>query len=182
MLIDLSRRFQDALDRSRSREALERARLALAGESLPLGADLLLFQAVHSSRLRAAIVFDAGGRSLNSLPVPRLEALPGPSAAEYARLISKGRLLYEHCMAEISSVCVLGFMEHEMRKSPSFSRVLADLLAWMVDQRLQLEDLVPEEGEDAVARIAHTDAMIDQGVVFLHGLGREAARELVPGV
>ena len=110
--------------------------------------------------------------------VERLERIREPSRAEYARLISKGRLLYEHCMTEVSNACIVGFMHHELTKSRKAERVILDLLGWMVAQRFDISELVDEEGDEALRRCAHTDYMIDQGVSFLHGLDRAAASAL----
>jgi hypothetical protein len=81
-------------------------------------------------------------------------------------------------MAEVSNACIIGFMHHELTKSLGARRVVLDLLGWFVEQRLQLLDIVPEEGDDAIARIAHTDFMLDQVVSLLHGLDRHMAATL----
>lgn len=167
------------LDPGLGREALDRNRAVWALSPLPGGCDPLVVQAVLASNLCRTLARSGGVRRLPSgAEVQCLDRIDAPPPAEYARLISKGRILYEHCMAEVSSACVIGFMHHELTKSRAARRVVLDLVGWMLEQRLLLADLVPEEGEDALARMAHTDYMLDQGVSFLHGLDRAAAADL----
>jgi hypothetical protein len=135
---------------------------------------------VIQSRLFADLAGAEGrGREvLDGVPVPRLTALEPLTPAEYARLISKGRLLYEHCMVEVSHACVMGFMDHELKKTKAARRVVLDLAGWMLTQRHALADL----GEDVAARLAHTEYMIDLAVSLVHGLTRAEAQRLAAAI
>lgn len=171
MILDFCLSHRDRLDRALSHAALDHNEALLEAEGAPLGIEAGQLHAVLTSSLLGSVTA-SGERG------PRLDRIREPNPAEYARLISKGRILYEHCMTEVSHACVVGFMHHELRKSRKAERVILDLLGWMVEQRLDIADLVDDEGEEALRRCAHTDYMIDQGVSFLHGLDRAAAAAL----
>ena len=171
MILDFCLSHRDRLDRGFSHEALDQNERLLEAKGAPLGVGTSQLHAVLTSGLMESTAA-SGDRGR------RVERIRETNRAEYARLISKGRLLYEHCMTEVSHACVVGFMHHELTKSRDAERVILDLLGWMVEQRFEIADLADEEGEEALRRCAHTDYMIDQGVSFLHGLDRATAAEL----
>jgi hypothetical protein len=171
MILDFCLSHRDHLDRAFSHEALDHNERLLEAKGAPLGVETSQLHAVLTSSLLESVAA-SGERG------PRLERIREPNRAEYARLISKGRLLYEHCMTEVSNACVVGFMHHELTKTRKAERVILDLLGWMVAQRFDISELVDDEGDEALRRCAHTDYMIDQGVSFLHGLDRAAASAL----
>ena len=174
MILDYLLLHRDHLRRETTREALDHHEALIEKEGAPLDVDAPQLHAFVTSRLLEELL-DTDGRSIEGVAISRLERIREPNPAEYARLISKGRILYEHCMTEVSHACVIGFMHHELRKSRASERVILDLLGWMIQQRLELEELADSEGDEAARRCAHTDYMIDQGVSFLHGLSREQA-------
>ena len=124
----------------------------------------------------------ARGERVLDLPdpfvIPMLRTIEAPSSAEYARLISKARLIYEHCMTEVSHAAVASFMGHELQRDRRSRRVVFDLVAWMVEQRLGLVDLGSDEDCDVDERLNQTDYMIDLGVSLVHGLALDEARQL----
>lgn len=102
--------------------------------------------------------------------VTEIAAAPLLAPAERARLLAKGKTLFEHCLAAESIVCVTGFMEHEATKGASHRLFLREFVAWMVEQRLEL----PEVGLDPASRSA-TDRMIRIGIGILLGESLEQA-------
>ncbi len=168
MILDYCLSRRDRLAASMDRESMRQNEALLSAEGAPLGVDASELHAVLSSGLLEAAA--AGERRCR-----RLEAIRRPNAAEYARLISKGRVLYEHCMAELSHVCVIGFMHHELTKSRRAEQVILDLLGGMVMEQVESEE---RGDDDAESRRAHTDYILDHGVSFLHGCSREEASRL----
>lgn len=177
MILDFCLEHRDRLRREHTLDALEHHDALLASVGAPLDVNGSQLHAVAVSALLAHLL-ENPERAWNGKSLRRLEAIRQPNPAEYARLISKGRILYEHCMTEVSHACVVGFMDHELKKSRTAERVILDLLGWMIEQRLDLIDLEDSEGEAALRRCAHTDYMIDLGVSLLHGLSRDEAAEL----
>jgi hypothetical protein len=177
MILDFCITRGDDLDMRLTLEALDRNDAVLGRHGAPLGVGATHLHAVLLSGLVQRVA-KAGQRLVNGREIPHLSSIQRPNPAEYARLISKGRLLYEHCMTEVSHWCIVGFMEHELKKSRTAERVVLDLLGWMVEQRVELDGLAEVEGEEAVRRCAHTDYMIDHGVSFLHGFDRDEAAHL----
>lgn len=181
MILEFCWHHRDAITPELDRSALLDAQALVEEQNAPLGVTGAELLAVAWSSLAFRIRSQGGVRELGELdgePLPRLEAIREPSPAEYARLIGKGRLLYEHCMAEISHHCVMGFMDHELTKSRDAERVILELLGWMVEQRIELEPQGDGDAEEVSARVAHTDYMIDLGVGLLHGLSRKQAQDL----
>ena len=168
MILGFCIEHRSRLMRSMTLESLAHNRGLLEAEGAPLGVRGHHLQAVLASAL---FVESAAGARW----VPSLQRIKRPNAAENARLISKGRILYEHCMAELSHACVIGFMHHELTKSRSAEGIVLDLLGWMVEQRLEGDVMT---GEAADLRRAHTDYMLDQGVSLLHGCDRATAARL----
>jgi len=177
MIIDFLLDHEDALDPALTVEALNRNEALLDENGPLLDVTVNQVQCVLLSGLFKT-VRSRGGREIDDGKPVRLEEIREPPAAEYARLISKGRLLFEHCMTEVSHSCVIGFIDHELKKTRSSERVIVDLMGWMISERMALSALAAEEGEAAMRRCAHADYMIDHAVSLLHGLDRSAAQEL----
>jgi len=180
MILDFCHRQCDALRTGTDPEDVRANREALEELDPPFGLGVETLQPFLASALLALVCEQGGNRTLpfDGHVVRRIERIREPSQAEYARLISKGRLLYEHCMAEVSHACMVGFMDHELTKCPTAERVVLDLLGWMFLQRQEFAGLEPEEGEGALLRVAHADYMLDHGVSYLHGLTRTQADRL----
>lgn len=182
MILDFCLRHRERLVRDPAARGLAANRIALEDLELPLGLEVEHLQPVLCSTLFARLLEQRGGRFLPGLgEVPWITHIPAPGGAEAARLLSKGRLLFEHCMATVSHVCVTGFMEHELARSPSGLKVVLDLMAWMVRQRSNLELQEAVEGEAARRRLVRVDYILDQGVSLIHGLGSERAAALAGG-
>jgi hypothetical protein len=163
------------LDPTASLEALASNRAALARHGRPLDVDVCGLQVVLRSTLWARLRA-SGGRIVDGRPVPILDELPPLSPAEHARLLAKGRVLLEHCLEELSSVCLTGFLEHELRRrGPETRGLTLELLAWILEERLRLAS---GEDEEAVPRVALMDHLVDLGVAILHGWDRIAAERL----
>ena len=177
MILDFCLTHRDRVRRDLTPEAFDHNDALIAAVGAPLSIEASQFHAVATSALFEHLV-ESGERSWDGVEIGLVQRIRKPSPAEYARLISKGRILYEHCMTEVSHACVVGFMHHELKKSRAAEQVIYDLLGWMIKQRLALVEIEKTEGEEALRRGAHTDFMLDQGVSFLHGLGRAAAAEL----
>ena len=162
------------LDPTPTLEALASNRAALARHGRPLDVDAICLQPVLGSTLLARLRV-SGGRVVDGHPVPLLEDLPPLSPAEHARLLAKGRVLLEHCLEEVSTVCMTGFFEHELRKGPAARSLVLELLGWIQEERLRL---APEEDEEARPRVALLDHLLDMGVAILHGWDRAQAERL----
>lgn len=90
-----------------------------------------------------------------------------PDAAECARLMTKGRLLFEHCLERRSDVCIVGFLEHRLSVRVPETGIVADMIGWMTEEACHSLD-----GEaHALAR-----RMIDVGIALLHGEGEAEIR------
>ena len=101
---------------------------------------------------------------------PRSEQpLPALEAASYARLIQKGRNLFDHCIDQRSSACVVGFMEHELGKSWSAATVVIELLDLIQRKRRALgeTDQEPDEDDAQEERMETCDDMIACGYGLL---------------
>ncbi|MAG56667.1 MAG: hypothetical protein CMJ83_10290 [Planctomycetes bacterium] len=176
MILDFCLAWDAELDRSLTIDALHRNLGIIEDHGPDMELTSSQVQAVLVSGLFEAV--QGGERVIDGREVSRFDEIRSPNAAEYARLISKGRILYEHCMTEVSHMCVIGFMDHELKKSRSSERIVLDLVGWMLEQRLEFEALAADEGQEALRRCVHTDYIVDYGVSFLHGLDREGARYL----
>ena len=181
MILELCLDLRHRLDVADSPAAVEKNLVTLRAVALPFDVDPFAVEAVILSRLFEE-VSDRGERQvLGGVPVGNLLELPAPPAAEHARLVSKGRLLYEHCMATAGHVCVVGFFEHEVTRSEGGRRVVLDLLGWIVEQRIGMMRLEGEEPREVASRLAQARFMIDMGVGLVHALAPEHARELAGG-
>ena len=54
-----------------------------------------------------------------------------PSESERARLATKGRVLFEHCLERRSEVCVVGFLEHRLSVQPAETGFVAEMIGWL---------------------------------------------------
>jgi hypothetical protein len=99
----------------------------------------------------------------------RLEGLP---AAEETRLLAKALTLHDHCLAQGSAACMVGFFRHELRKSRGALGVMLQVLDHLEQARIRLgEDPDPLAPEHA----AWTEVMLDHGVSAFHEVPREQA-------
>ncbi len=73
---------------------------------------------------------------LERLPIRRIN-FTSPEK-ERARLLEKGRKLYEQCMAKGEQLCVTGFVEHCLVQKPEQADVVHDLLAFLAEQMIDL--------------------------------------------
>src|SRR5262249_44173123 len=64
---------------------------------------------------------------------------------ERARLLEKGRKLYDRCLTKGDQACVLGFVEHALKQIPEQSDVVHDLLAFLAEQMIEMNKAKQEE-------------------------------------
>jgi len=73
---------------------------------------------------------------LERLPIRRIN-FTSPEK-ERARLLEKGRKLYEQCLAKGDQLCVTGFVEHCLVQKPEQADVVHDLLTFLADQMIEM--------------------------------------------
>ncbi len=83
------------------------------------------------------------GQYMEQLPIRQINFTTPPD--ERARLREKGRTLYERCMEEGSTDCVLGFVEHHLAADPERSDVVHDLLAFLAEEMIEMNQAKGEE-------------------------------------
>src|SRR6266566_3984380 len=59
-------------------------------------------------------------------------------ADERARLLEKGKNLYNYCLTKNDQSCVTGFVEHHLLQQPEESDVVHDLLAFLAEEMVRL--------------------------------------------
>ena len=140
---------------------------ATARSSIVAGATSESLAAIEFSSWRRWV--ESFGRDVDGRPVPpvlRLEALP---AGEHARLLAKGRTLFDHCLDEEQDVCILGFVAYELGKNLAARTVLLELLGSMQEDT---EKMTAQQDVDRRRRAEH---IVDMTVSLWHGLDHDEA-------
>ncbi|MCB9831439.1 MAG: hypothetical protein H6807_03120 [Planctomycetes bacterium] len=145
----------------------------------PAGREALDRDAIDPSMLAGAESRGPGNQALVDLVLrshPRYRALdsivaaagdpggwPAHDPAELVRLEQKGRQLLDHCLDQASSVCVVGFIEHELGRAVAGRRFVTDFLALLLRDRVAapagvrpLLDRMLDEGLELLATALQT--------------------------
>lgn len=179
MLLDYCLENADELDAELTRTALEKARDLAAKRPLPLDVEPEVLVAIaYSTLYHNAKTRDRETAGPEGSTVRVIENVPAIAENEYARLMGKGRDLFDHCLSQKSKVCVTGFMEYELKKKNPPRRALFDLVAWMVERRIEISESEKLSDEDRAVQTAWADVMIDESIGVLHGLNASQAEEL----
>jgi hypothetical protein len=146
-------------------------------EARPFGAsDALLVSLRWSTLCAHALVNGRSRAGPRSTPLVVVDDFPDSGAAERSRLVTKGKMLFDHCLSQRSKVCTVGFVEYELSKSPSRLDAMLAFLSALAESRLELSAL-PGTSADRFP-LPWVDVMIDEAWAIVHGYSSEAAERL----
>ena len=85
-------------------------------------------------------------KHLDLLPIRRIDFIT--QVNERDRQLEKAKTLYEFCLNNDSTECVLGFVKHHLAANPERSDIVHDLLAFLAEQMLEMNKAKGEEIRD----------------------------------
>ena len=85
-------------------------------------------------------------KHLDLLPIRRIDFTT--QVDERDRQLEKAKTLYEFCLNNDSTECVLGFVKHHLAANPERSDIVHDLLAFLAEQMLEMNKAKGEEIRD----------------------------------
>lgn len=97
---------------------------------------------------------------------------PPMATAKKSSLLAKGRSLFDHCVSEGSSVCVIGFVDHELSKSKEGLDMVLDFLAAIARVRME------ESAGKPPVELEIIEEMLDVIAGLVLGVDEETTRSL----
>jgi hypothetical protein len=99
---------------------------------------------------------------INQLPIRRIEFTT--SLNERAKLLEKGKTLYQDCIAKNDQTCIIGFFDNCLRQKPEHADVVHDLLAFFAEQMIELNKAKKEVSKQFFAWLKDVHRIDKEGL------------------